>query len=121
MHQLEDDEDKKAKSRVLQEIMGMMDHHVGEKLKGLKGNPKAIEVTSVTAEPLHNNGVDADMTKGDNEDLDDNGDTATGEDGVAPDEIAAHEEAEDAGNPVPSAHDIGMIKALHDRYVKARR
>ena len=59
-----DDEEKSAKEKVLQEIMSMMDGHNGDKIKGLKGSPKAIEVAAVKAEPVSDNGVDADMVKG---------------------------------------------------------
>ena len=108
------DEDKSAKEKVLQEIMGMMDSHTGDKLKGMKGNPKAVEVMSVKAEPLSDNGVDAEMTKSEPEDDSPEHEAAESTE----QELAEHAEGGIESSEEPSDEDKNMIKELFNRWCK---
>lgn len=100
----EEDENKSAKEKVLQEIMGMMDSHMGSKF-GKK--PEAIEVSMTKAEPIEEDSLTG--REGDDEVM-----------GKNADEIAEEEEEEDAENEdeYPSEHDRGMISALYNKYCK---
>jgi hypothetical protein len=83
-----------AKSRVLEEIMDMMDGHAGSKLKDLK-KPSAVEVSMTSMEPKDG---DEDDAKGEMEPM-----------------IGG--DADDAGDE-PSDDEKAQIAALYHKYCK---
>jgi hypothetical protein len=96
------DDEKKAKTSVLDEIMEMMENRGGEKLK----KPVVAEMSVAEAAP-----------EAEGEEIEEGDEEA---EGMSADELTQEELSEDSSSPEEglSEHDKAMIAALYDRFVR---
>ena len=106
MFALKDDDEKNAKSKVLKEIMGLADHHMGGKLKGLK-KPVAIEASVTKIEPKPGEDMEGMPPKGE-----DMGSPETSDDELAEDKAQGGMDPD-----AVSDHDKAMIEALYKKHI----
>lgn len=109
-----DDNERSVKEKVLEEIMGLMDKHEGESLKGLK-KPKAVEVSVTEMEPVTKEELAEEAAETPEDDAKESPEQQAREDALG---FEMHGEENEEEEAEPSAEEKAEIARKYAKYFK---